>query len=297
MAGEWDAPMVSVVMPAFNRQGLLLRAAMSVLGQTYPALELIIVDDGSTDATVEVARSIADPRVRVEVLPTNSGAPVARNRGIDLAQGEFVAFIDSDDEWLPAKLERQVRAALATSHASLVVCGRKIVDPGGEELGRRGTPASGWSFFATLRETWSPSTVTFLVPRWAIGTVRFDPELPCRQDFDLALQLLRRGELCAVPESLAIVHHHPGPRVRMASIAAAYRRLAVTYADDLEADTRSFVQFHLRWARALANEGNRAEAVRILLRAWRRDPQNPKPLRALFRLFVVGGSRRGVTRA
>ncbi|NJN86713.1 MAG: glycosyltransferase family 2 protein [Leptolyngbyaceae cyanobacterium SL_7_1] len=95
---------VSVIIPTYNRADLLSRAIDSVLNQTLTNLELIIVDDGSTDNTAEVVNSFNDSRIRYIPLGKNCGGGYARNHGIHLATGEFIAFLDSDDVWLPEKL-------------------------------------------------------------------------------------------------------------------------------------------------------------------------------------------------
>lgn len=106
----FGSPTVSVVLPTYNRAGLIGRAIRSVLGQTYRDLELIVVDDGSTDDTAKVVEAFGDPRIRYTSLAHNRGAGAARNAGIQLARGRLLAFQDSDDEWLADKLERHVAA-------------------------------------------------------------------------------------------------------------------------------------------------------------------------------------------
>ena len=99
--------MVSVIIPTYNRAHVLPRAIESVLKQTYTELELIVVDDASTDDTAAVMTAITDPRVRY-VRKEHGGAAAARNRGIAEAKGEFIAFQDSDDVWHSDKLEKQL---------------------------------------------------------------------------------------------------------------------------------------------------------------------------------------------
>ena len=103
-----DAPLVSVVIPTHNRAHLLGRALWSVQRQTMPDFEIIVVDDGSDDHPASVVAALEDPRIRVVTLTARAGCPAARNRGIEAARGEFIAFLDSDDEWLPTKLGRQI---------------------------------------------------------------------------------------------------------------------------------------------------------------------------------------------
>jgi glycosyltransferase involved in cell wall biosynthesis len=105
-----NPPLVSVVIPTYNRRQLLARAIEGVRAQTYPHWEVIVVDDGSSDDTMEYVAALAatEPRVRFASNAHRSGPGGARNQGIELATGAFVAFLDSDDQWLPAKLEEQV---------------------------------------------------------------------------------------------------------------------------------------------------------------------------------------------
>ena len=102
-------PTVSVIIPTYNRAHLIKRAIQSVLNQTYQDFEVIIVDDASTDNTEEVVKSFNDPRIRYIRHEKNKGAAAARNTGIKTARGKYIAFQDSDDEWLPEKLEKQMK--------------------------------------------------------------------------------------------------------------------------------------------------------------------------------------------
>ncbi len=103
------APLVSVVLPVYNRAGVVGRALESVLGQGFSDFELIVVDDGSEDDSLAVVESYDDKRVRVVALSENRGACAARNKGIELARGQYIAFQDSDDYWEPEKLEKQIK--------------------------------------------------------------------------------------------------------------------------------------------------------------------------------------------
>ncbi|MCK4529078.1 glycosyltransferase, partial [candidate division WOR-3 bacterium] len=105
-----EKPKVSVIIPTYNRVHLIGRAIQSVLEQSYQDFEIIVVDDASTDNTGEVVRSLKDERIRYIRHEKNKGAAAARNTGIKVARGEYIAFQDSDDEWLPEKLEKQMKA-------------------------------------------------------------------------------------------------------------------------------------------------------------------------------------------
>lgn len=105
-----NSPTVSVIIPTYDRAHLIGRAVQSVLNQSYGDFEIIVVDDGSSDNIEEVVKSFKDERIKYIKHEKNKGAPTARNTGIKAAKGEYIAFQDSDDEWLPGKLERQMKA-------------------------------------------------------------------------------------------------------------------------------------------------------------------------------------------
>jgi glycosyltransferase involved in cell wall biosynthesis len=103
-----DYPVVSIIIPTYNRENIVSRAIHSILAQTYQNFEIIVVDDASTDNTESVISGFTDPRIQYVRQLQNGGAGVARNVGINVAQGQYIAFLDSDDEWFPEKLAKQV---------------------------------------------------------------------------------------------------------------------------------------------------------------------------------------------
>ena len=102
------SPTISVIIPTYNRADFIGRAIESVLDQTYQDFEIIVIDDGSKDNTENIVKSFDDTRITYIRLKDNKGAAVARNTGIGTARGKFIAFQDSDDEWLPQKLAKQM---------------------------------------------------------------------------------------------------------------------------------------------------------------------------------------------
>ena len=110
---------VSVIIPAYNSEAFLAEALGSVLAQTYRPAEVIVVDDGSTDRSADVARSFEGVRY---IYQANRGPATARNTGIALARGEFIAFLDHDDVWLPNKLEVQMEFLLSHPHVGFTIC-------------------------------------------------------------------------------------------------------------------------------------------------------------------------------
>lgn len=115
------SPLISIVIPAFNRAKTIGYCLDSIIRQTYTHFEVVVVDDCSTDETVSLVRAYPDNRVRCIVLDKNSGAQAARNRGINEAKGEWIAFQDSDDEWMPEKLEKQVEALQSVDFEPLIL--------------------------------------------------------------------------------------------------------------------------------------------------------------------------------
>ena len=103
-----NKPLVSVIIPTYNRADMIKRAINSVYNQTYDNFEIIVVDDASNDNTIEVIGNYKDERIKYLKLEDNQGQCFARNRGIEISKGEYIGFLDSDDEWLPLKLEKQL---------------------------------------------------------------------------------------------------------------------------------------------------------------------------------------------
>lgn len=125
--------LVSVIMPAYNAEQYIRQPVMSVLGQTYPSIELIIVDDCSIDGTLRLVQDLAstDARIRIVRLPVNGGVAAARNAGIDVAQGSYIAFLDSDDWWHPCKLEWQIEHMLRTGTRISYASYDRVTENGG----------------------------------------------------------------------------------------------------------------------------------------------------------------------
>lgn len=122
-----DTPLVSVIIPVYNREDVIGRALDSVLNQSYRNLEIIVIDDGSSDQTVHRCRSYGE-RIRL-ITQKNAGPAAARNNGIRHAAGPFIAFLDSDDEWYPDKIEKQLRFA-AEENLGMVITDSEIQTPG-----------------------------------------------------------------------------------------------------------------------------------------------------------------------
>lgn len=201
-----ENPLVSVIIPAYNRADLLPRAMQSVLAQTFADWELIVVDDGSTDGTQEAAARFADPRVRVVRHDRNRGLSAARNSGIAHSRGEYVAFLDSDDEWLEAKLARQVEhIRRSESRFGVFYCPGYIAYGGA--LFERGRPtAEGDVRRALLSGKLLPPPSGVVVRRSLASRVLFDEALRTFEELDFYLGLARETEFALLNERLFVLH-------------------------------------------------------------------------------------------
>jgi glycosyltransferase involved in cell wall biosynthesis len=181
---------ISVIIPAYNAERYIATAIKSCLSQTYAPHEIIVVDDGSTDGTAEVAESFPSP-VRVIRLSENMGASVARNRGVQASTGDWLAFLDADDWFLPEKLELQRRCALENEQAVLVYTGFRVLNLNGSEYdGKLPQPRE---LFPRLRYRCVMHLGTVALRREAFDAVGgFDPALGVTEDWDLWLRLADR---------------------------------------------------------------------------------------------------------
>jgi glycosyltransferase involved in cell wall biosynthesis len=190
-------PLVSVVIPTFNRKDLVLRALKSVAQQSYSAIEVIVVDDASTDGTVEALRDREFPiSVRIVRLSANQGPAGARNGGIRHAAGKYVAFLDSDDQWLPDKVERQVEEAERNGPSGAVlVYSRAVVWRRREMQVRPRRPIHEREEVADYLfangEYLSPSAV--LISSDAARAVPYRPEMRLHEDWDWFIRLQKHG--------------------------------------------------------------------------------------------------------
>ena len=186
-------PLISVVLPTYNRASTLLRAVNSVLNQTYPNLELIIVDDASNDETSNLIKNISDQRLKYIKHPEQRGAGTARNSGIEIAQGEYIAFQDSDDEWLPTKLEEQLKLFNTNKNIGAVFSTYLKVSERNKELVPAKLSAEMWGDIHRniLFSSWI-GTPTLMVKSDLIKSIAgFDQGLEALEDWELVIRLAK----------------------------------------------------------------------------------------------------------
>lgn len=200
---------VSVVIPVYNGEKFLAETLESVLSQTYPHVECVLVNDGSTDNTAAIAASFGDKIRYFE--KANGGVSAARNFGIRRASGDFIAFLDADDLWLPEKIEKQMRLFEKQEDLGLVYCGCEIADENKNTIGYK-TPVEGKDLLENTlllkREIGAMST-TGIVPKKIFDAVGlFDESLSTGADADLVCRIGFRFPLSFVSETLALYRQH-----------------------------------------------------------------------------------------
>lgn len=190
-------PLFSVVIPVFNRARAVLPALLSVQAQDFADFECLVIDDGSADgaALAETVQALADSRFRY-VRRDNGGGGAARNTGIEMAKGEFIAFLDSDDVFLPGKLRRDAEMASSTSDPRAVWFSPVRVDRGGNAFwikpSRGPKPGEAMSEYLTCGQGFA-QTSTLVLGAALARSVRFAEGLPFGQDTDFAMRLAARG--------------------------------------------------------------------------------------------------------
>jgi glycosyltransferase involved in cell wall biosynthesis len=193
-------PLISVVIPVYNGEKTIRETLESVLNQTVTDFEIIVINDGSSDATVEIVSSIQDPRLKVFSYP-NAGQAASRNRGFSHSTGEFIAFLDADDLWTPNKLESQLKALQDNPQAALAYSWSDFIDESGKFLrGASRSTLSGDVYAKLLLTDFLDNGSNPLIRRQALMEVGgFDESLPPAEDWDMWLRLAARYHFVAVP--------------------------------------------------------------------------------------------------
>ncbi|HET60372.1 MAG TPA: glycosyltransferase, partial [Chloroflexi bacterium] len=200
-------PAVTVIIPNYNNAAVIRRAIDSVLAQNFTDFELLVLDDASTDESVEVVRGYEDPRLRLLVNEENVGVAGVWNRAVREARGAWVALLDSDDSWEPDKLVRQM--AFLNEHPNLAgcTCGYRHVRLDGIQIvmPREKDTRTRQVLFHNILHIGT----TLVVRREVFEEIGwFDETLRRGQDTDLLLRLLEKEQLAVVPEALASVYQH-----------------------------------------------------------------------------------------
>lgn len=276
-------PTVSIIMPCHNAAAHLTVSVGSALAQTYEDWELIAVDDGSNDGTLAWLQAQVDTRIRVSTQ-ANQGVSTARNAGLALARGRYVAFLDADDTWAPTFLEKMLGALQSRPDAVLAYCGWQNVGL----KGPRGDP-----FIPPDYEGPNKSEALLEGCRWPIhGALTrrtaitaagdFNTDLTIAEDYLLWMEVSATGAIVRVPEVLAQYHHHDGVQ--------ATHNLALAALDTLRA-RQMFLRRHPEVARQLGSVKIECLTWEKLIQQgnamhWKGDLVNARPV---FRKALLAG--------
>lgn len=214
---------VSVIIPTYGRPDRLGTAIRSALQQSYPHMEIVVVDDNVPDspehrATEElVARDFSDPTVRYVKTPENRGGAGARNFGVAVSTGDYLAFLDDDDRWLPEKIGVQIGVFdQGKESLGLVYTGLRVEDGEGNLMKNRPATASGWIRDQLALNNVVGTTSSAMVPRRVFEEVGgFDPNFPARQDLDLWFRIAGLYQIFGVDQVLTVNVRHQGERITL----------------------------------------------------------------------------------
>ena len=251
----------TVVIPTWNRAGLVEQAAASVVAQTYMNWELVVVDDGSTDDTVARLNRLALPNLRIVQTAHLGHVGKLRNLGAAAGRGEFVAFLDSDDLWRPKKLETQLRAMREEMRAGWSYTEYSLFGEDGLEMPLRSGQAPAISndvLHALLKQETGICPCTLAIRRSlfeSIGGFSEDPRLAFRDDVDIVLRLARASPVIAIPERLTLVREHDGRLTKR--LSSPHEQSAIPYElfleDETDGELRSLAR--KRWADCIRKAG------------------------------------------
>jgi len=271
-------PTVSVIIPTYNRAHLVGRAIRSVLSQTCQDFEIIVVDDGSTDDTEKVVSSFNDSRIRYFRHQTSSGGPTAaRNTGIRVSRGKYVAFLDSDDEYLPQKLESQLEVfehqSSTRTDLGFVMTGHFTFN----DLGQVVVAFSPQDFERPYEELFARNHTayhTMLVRRECFDHAGlYDENLPACENWDMAVRLGTRYGYAVIPNQLVAFHQHGGQHVgTMDNRCKALGILASKYSSEMKQYPKFGANLRLNIAADDLRKGLMAEARRQSIAAIRLHP-------------------------
>ena len=292
-------PAVSVIIPTHNRAGgMLQRAVASVLDQTVRDLELLVVDDASTDGTQEYLGAVTDPRVRSVRHSTAKGGCAARNTGVAEARGRYVAFLDDDDIWLPGKLEAQL-GSLEARNADFAYAGWRWVNSATGATVKERVPDS--SGLIAGRPRWFFNCINDIVIRTELAR-----ETPFNEDTglmypntDLLIRLAGTGKPAWSSGIVSDCFEHPGPRTSDSrkALADGIEYVLTTHREFLSAHSKERTDYLVRLGASRLGYEKRVSGLRHFARALSANPSDVRVWKhtaaATLRYFVRRPERNG----
>jgi len=295
LATSDSSGLVSVVIPTHNCERYIGQTIESVLAQSHRNLEVIVVDDGSSDRTPEIVGGFGEPVVLTR--QSNQRVCAARNRGFELSRGAYVCFLDHDDYWFPWKLQRQLDAFAARPESGVVYTAfhrwtpidALFPEPGGLDPGDPGScrfdpEFSGWIYHQFLIDCWALTSTAMIRRDVFEASERFDTSLPYSEDWDLWLRLSRTHPFTKIDAVSTLYRQHElqGSRTirdidyRTRLLAQARERWGLTSPDGRGVTAREFerniAKYHMHYGFDHLRHGSLAQARRAFFRAWRYHP-------------------------
>ena len=278
---------VSVVIPTYNRAHLVGRAIQSVLNQTYQDFEIIVVDDASTDNTEEVVKSFNDPRIRYVRHDQNRGGSAARNTGIKTALGEYIAFQDSDDEWLPEKLEKQMRVfENVPAEVGVVYTDMWRISKGEKRYWHspKIMPEDGIVYQQALDRVMGIGIQTAVIKRKCLNLVgMFDENFPRFIDLELFIRVSKYYYFYHINEPLVNFYNTgKGISNNNEAFVKAYQLIVKKYSYDIVKNKRSLAKHLYSLGNSLCQNGDLSQGRDYLVKSVKLYPLNVKYLIAAF---------------
>jgi len=288
-------PKVSVIIPTYNRAHLVSRAIHSVLDQTYQDFELVVVDDGSTDNTYEVVKGFNDQRISYIRHQQNKGCAAARNTGINATRGEYIAFQDSDDEWLPRKLEKQMKFfSNAPDEVGVIYTDMWRIHEERKKYWHSPLimPEDGIVYRKALDRVFGIGIGTAVIRRTCLNkTGVLDESLSRLEDFEFFIRLSKYYYFQHVKEPL--VNYYDTSTYDEAHIPA-YEWIFKKYNNDMDRKPLAAYQFTV--GNTLCQRGKLNIGKDYLFSAVKSDPLNTKYLVAAFASLFGDGAYANVCR-
>ena len=292
-------PLVSAVIPTRHRPGSLLRAVESALAQTYPVMEAVVVIDGPDPVTESLLHALHDPRVRVVALPAPAGGSDARNAGVRAARGEWIAFLDDDDEWMPNKIERQLAMLPQAEGDPILSCRFLARTEAGERVWPERLPQASEPLCEYLlarrgfgRSDGFVATPTILTRRFLLCRVPFRSGLKKHQDWDWILRATREGaRVFFCPEVLAKCEMRtPASTSRRADWRLSLRWIQENAHLVTRRAYAGFITTHVAWQAAAQREWR--AFLPLLGDAWRNGSLRPADVLRYLGFWIVPAATR-----
>lgn len=266
-------PTVSVIIPTYNRANLVDKAIKSVLNQTYQDFEIIVIDDGSTDNTEEIIRGFKDKRIKyIKKYKKNRGSPVARNIGIKIARGEYIAPLDSDDEWLPEKLDMQIKFFQdGPPELGVVYSHSCYMDESGKNINKLHNlrEVEGYIYEDLLGGNCVGSPSKLLIRKECFHQVGlFDDLLRTQADWDMWIRIAKYYRFAFIKIPLVRYRLHSNQISKNLGVKfISANRILVKYANELEIRRRAHSKHYFYIGNRFCHMGKTKEGQRYLYKA------------------------------